>query len=251
MTARVVWADHTAKVSGKWAGDWAVGVVQEHSWGLPSWDRRVVLLTNHMFRDGETIFVSGSREIGVLTRLLPIVNARPCGTFYTQPAADARIQLELLRKPPAVGESRIMGYVRSPVPLAPISRAGTTRTLTTDRDGMYVLAGRSWLDRIFTRTGGSLKVGQHMGRREAVVSPPIGIERCSTGSRVSTAKLRWAGAAQLSLPQYVRVGSACTVASRSPRTSSYHAARGRPGLSWPHPQRRHRHCRACIPLRRN
>jgi hypothetical protein len=176
FTARLIWAGHTAKVSGKWAGDWAIGVVREHFWGLPSWAPHVVLLYNHMFIDGETFFVSGRREKGILTRFLPIVDAQTCGTYYAWPVAYAKIQLQLLREPPAAGESRIMGYVRSPLFPVPVSRPRATRRndwaetyewafnsparerplagarirvtgssgsriVTTDGDGIYVLAG--------------------------------------------------------------------------------------------------------------
>jgi hypothetical protein len=49
FTARMIHVGHTAKVSGRWAGDWAIGVVQEGFWGLPAWTPRLVLLTNSIF----------------------------------------------------------------------------------------------------------------------------------------------------------------------------------------------------------
>src|SRR5207253_9533879 len=48
-------------------GDWAIGVVQERFWGLPSWVPHLVLLTNFIYWTGETYFIDGSHEIGLLT----------------------------------------------------------------------------------------------------------------------------------------------------------------------------------------
>jgi hypothetical protein len=116
FTARLIFVGHTVKVSGRWAGDWAIGVVQERFWGLPRWPG-VVFLTNAVFWEGETYFVSGSRDVGSMTRYLPIVNAGRCGSYYSEPAKDAEIELRLLRKPPLAGEFRIAGCVRREKPL--------------------------------------------------------------------------------------------------------------------------------------
>lgn len=117
FTARLVFVSHAVKVPGRWAGNWAVGLVQEQFWGLPRWAPRVVLLTNGVFWEGETYFVSGSRDVGSLTRFLPIVSAQACGSHYCEPAKDAEIQLRLLRKPPPAGEFRVAGFVRRERPL--------------------------------------------------------------------------------------------------------------------------------------
>ena len=53
-------------------GDWAIGIVQERFWGMPRWTR-LVLLTNYVYWEGETYFVDGRRDEGLLTQFLPIV----------------------------------------------------------------------------------------------------------------------------------------------------------------------------------
>jgi hypothetical protein len=174
FTARVVWTGHVAKVKGRWAGKWAIGLVQEHFWGLPSWAPRLVLLTNYVFVEGQTLFVSGSRDGRMLPGLLPIVDAELCGDLYALPLTYAKMQLQVLRKPPPAGEARIMGYVQSalpPVRLPPVPRgndlsaayewafsippryrplagarvrvtgSSETRIVTTDGSGTYVAAG--------------------------------------------------------------------------------------------------------------
>lgn len=76
------------------AGDWAIGVVQERFWGLPSWSR-LVLLTNYIYYKDVTYFVDGSRGRGVLSRMLPIVEGR-IGCSRTRPAKDAVGDLKVL-----------------------------------------------------------------------------------------------------------------------------------------------------------
>jgi hypothetical protein len=54
-----------------------MAVVQKTYWGLPWWDRKLVLLTFFVgggtgFERGETYFVDGNRESRWLTRRLPI-----------------------------------------------------------------------------------------------------------------------------------------------------------------------------------
>jgi hypothetical protein len=117
FTVRLVFVKHTVKVSGRWPGNSAIGLVQERFWGLPRWNPHLILLTNGIFWEGETYFVTGSRHDGVLTRFLPIAGTRGCGSDYAVPAKDAEIQLRLLRKPPPAHEFRIAGYVRIERPL--------------------------------------------------------------------------------------------------------------------------------------
>jgi len=143
FTARLVWAGHTAKVNGRWAGDWAIGVVQENFWGLPQWAPHLVLLTNHMYREGETFFISGSRQHGILTRFLPIVDATDCGKIYAWPLAYAKIQLQLLRKPLRPGESRIIGTVLSPLSPGSVSRPERQAPRGDDRTAVYEWAFNS------------------------------------------------------------------------------------------------------------
>jgi len=77
-------------------GDWAIGVVQERFWGLPSWSR-LVLLKNFVYRKNETYFVDGSRGYGLLTRELPIVDGRT-NCSRTRPAQEAIADLRALHE---------------------------------------------------------------------------------------------------------------------------------------------------------
>ena len=78
-------------------GEWAIGVVQERFWGVPSWEPHLVLLTNFIYRRGETYFIDGTRENGLLTGLLPIVDAQ-IGCSRSRLAQDAGVDLRLLRE---------------------------------------------------------------------------------------------------------------------------------------------------------
>jgi len=116
FTVRFVHVGHSAKVSGKWAGTWGIGLVQESYWGLPKWSPHFVLVTKSVFWEGKTFFVSGLRSYGLLTGLLPMIDATPCGALGAHPLAESEIQLRLLRKPRQEGEHRIIGYARNPTP---------------------------------------------------------------------------------------------------------------------------------------
>ena len=113
FTARLIRVGHVARVSGKWAGGWAVGLVQDKFWGLPSWTPGLILLTNHTFREGDTYLIDGRRDVRALSRFLPIVEAGPC--TFTGPAADATAELRVLREGRSAREVRIIGRVRNPV----------------------------------------------------------------------------------------------------------------------------------------
>jgi hypothetical protein len=131
FTARLIRTGHTVKVAGRWAGDWGIGTVQEQFWGLPRWMPRVVLLTNNIYWEGETFFVSGGREQGLLTRYLPIVEATSCGSIYARPLSHAELELRILREPRTANESRVLGTVwsfqhRSPQPITPRPRGAPT-----------------------------------------------------------------------------------------------------------------------------
>jgi len=137
-------------------GDWAIGIVQERFWGMPGW-ARLALLTNDIYWEGETYFVDGRRDEGVLTQFLPIV-AGGIGCSRTRLVQDAIVDLRLLRRPPPPGGTRAMGYVRAPEiftpgtvrPRKPAFVAGATievtgpawaGTITTDAAGVYELDG--------------------------------------------------------------------------------------------------------------
>jgi len=132
-------------------GDWAIGVVQERFWGLPSWPR-LVLLTNYIYWEAETYFIDGRRADGLLTRMLPIVDAG-IGCSRTRPEAAAIVDLRALRQGPPTG-TRLIGFVQQPETFAggfsrprppklaadaKISVTGPTgtRTVMTDEAGVY------------------------------------------------------------------------------------------------------------------
>jgi hypothetical protein len=115
FTARLIYAGHKNTDRLGWqAGDWAIGVVQHRYWGLPWWNSRVVSLTHAIFWEGETYFIDGRRPEGLLTRLLPIVEAGPCAR--TRPIVDAAIDLRVLQETVPASGVRIIGYVRKPEP---------------------------------------------------------------------------------------------------------------------------------------
>ncbi len=138
-------------------GDWAIGIVEERFWGMPLWTR-FVLLTNHLYWDGETYFIDGLRYEGLLTRFFPIVEGGEGndGCTRTKPVQESVIDLRLLRTPPPPGSTRVLGYVRGPEiftsvfdrPRQPVFVAGATievtgpagtSSITTDSAGVYEL----------------------------------------------------------------------------------------------------------------
>jgi hypothetical protein len=135
------------------AGDWAIGMVEETFWGTPHW-ARFVLLTNNLYWEGETYFIDGRRDQGLLTQYLPVVGGG-VSCSRTRPAQTAVVDLRLLRRPPA-GGTRIMGYVRGPGVFtslrdrpakAPflagiriqVTGSAYTGTVVTDSTGVYEL----------------------------------------------------------------------------------------------------------------
>jgi hypothetical protein len=104
FTARVIFVGRSLEalrerqgIYDRHAGEWAIGVVQERFWGIPSRGPYLVLLTNFIYRRGETYFIDGSRESGLLTRALPIVGAG-IGCSRSRLAQDAVVDLRLLRE---------------------------------------------------------------------------------------------------------------------------------------------------------
>jgi len=91
---------------------WAVASVREHFWGLPWWDRRILILVmlnrgiGNPFPRGETDFIDGRRLPGSLTRFLPIFD-----TFCTRTdaVANAEVDLRVLREGPPRNGVRILG----------------------------------------------------------------------------------------------------------------------------------------------
>ena len=156
FTARMIRVSHRARVSGKWAGDWAIARVQDRFWGLPSMAPHFVFLTDGLFWEGETYFIDGRRAQGFLTRHLPIVEARPCGR--SGPLVDTTLELRVLREEPPASGTRIVGFVRKhelfvgglTPPAAHTSIAGAKisvtgpsgiTVVTTDQEGIYEVNG--------------------------------------------------------------------------------------------------------------
>ena len=138
-------------------GDWAIGVVQERFWGVPSHWPHLVLMTNFIYWEGETYFIDGSRGNGFLTRMLPIVGAG-INCSRSRPAQYAVVDLRVLREAPPASGTRLIGYVERPEvftgifgpPTEPNFVAGAridvtgptgTKTITTDQTGIYQLDG--------------------------------------------------------------------------------------------------------------
>jgi hypothetical protein len=132
-------------------GDWAIGIVEERFWGMPLWTR-FVLLTNHVYWEGETYFVDGRRFEGWLTRFLPIVEGGAGGCTRTMPVQDAIVDLRLLRTPPPPGSTRVMGYVRGPEIFTPVNVRPRKPTFVAG--AIIDVTGASWSGRITTDSGG-------------------------------------------------------------------------------------------------
>jgi hypothetical protein len=154
FTARLVRVGHVQRVSGRWAGEWAVGEVEERFWGLGAWTPRFVLLTDNIFWEGETYFIDGTGAGGLLTEFLPIVETGIC--TRTRPLVYSTLDLHVLRESRDSSGGRIIGKVtdwrtgghfagltpptvETPLAGARIRLRGSTGTtiLTTDQEGVY------------------------------------------------------------------------------------------------------------------
>lgn len=174
FTAHVIHVGHRVRVSDRWMGNWALAKVEERFWGWPF--PRVVLLTAPGYgygplRSGEDYLVDGRRPTGAVTRFLPIVEIRWCGG-RTARLADAALELRLLKSGFPKDDVRIMGrvdrWVRNTsedlpqeyvlVPGAQVEITGPQGiiTTTTDREGIYDVAGLppgTYQARLRTSTG--------------------------------------------------------------------------------------------------
>src|SRR5262249_6541478 len=56
-----------------------VAVVEDHYWGLPWWNRKVVFFRPVPFWKGKTLFIDGRRDDGLLSRFIPVLHF-PCDT---------------------------------------------------------------------------------------------------------------------------------------------------------------------------
>ncbi len=137
-------------------GDWAIGVVQERFWGVPTRWPHLVVMTNFVFWKGGTYFVDGRRERNLLDNILPLV-AGGIGCSRSRPIQEAVVDLRLLRQAPP-RQAAIVGYVRQPGPWAgmmnpfevvkflggaqiEVTGVDGTRSVATDPSGVYVLDG--------------------------------------------------------------------------------------------------------------
>jgi hypothetical protein len=140
------------EVRDRQVGDWAVGIVEQRFWGVPTWSR-LVLLTNDIYWKSESYFIDGNRPHGILTRFLPIIEGDP-NCSRTRPEADADIDLRLLHQGSVANGVRIIGYVsesqppwqpwmppkpRNALAGAKINVRGSswTGTATADKEGIY------------------------------------------------------------------------------------------------------------------
>ena len=85
------------------------GSRQEHFWGLPWWDRKVLILVRPCSWHGESYLIDGNRPSGILARFLPIVTMRQCGRTDLVTGAD--IELRVLKDGRTRLGGRIIGYV--------------------------------------------------------------------------------------------------------------------------------------------
>ena len=113
FTAKVIRVGHSARISGQWAGKWAIGRVQEDFGGRPWRFVPFVLLRGRVFVEGESYLIDGFRTAEALTNFLPIVEAGSGFPTLTLPVSDglAKMELSLLRHPPRQGDLWIVGRV--------------------------------------------------------------------------------------------------------------------------------------------
>ena len=162
FTARILragklWGPDDSQWSPGWRRYWLAASVQKQFWGLPWWDKKLVIL---LMSDrgggvppphGEVDFVDGRRLPGSLTRFLPIYE-----TFCTRtgPLADSEIDLRVLRDGPPQNGVRILGqtvrvtgtypsYRWETLTAATVEIRGETGTIAvhSDEHGIYDVKG--------------------------------------------------------------------------------------------------------------
>jgi hypothetical protein len=151
----VVFVGRTIYIATEKPGDpigiWAIVSVQQHFWGLPWWNRRIVLVRGGFMKGNKTYFVDGERAEGLLTRLVPVVEFRHCGSRTTL-LNDAVVDLRMLHDGPPKDGVRIIGralrfspqlHRREPAPGAKVLVTGPLGILavTTDAQGVYDVSG--------------------------------------------------------------------------------------------------------------
>jgi hypothetical protein len=91
---------------------WGLALVEKTFWGLPWWDRKIVLLTFFVrggkgFERSEAYFVEDNRQSRRLTRLLPVFEIHCTRTTALK---YAEVDLRALKDGPPQNGVRIMGY---------------------------------------------------------------------------------------------------------------------------------------------
>lgn len=134
--------------NGKTWSTWAVASVQKEFWGLPWWNKKIVVLTFKIFTNGQTLFIDGSRSGGLLTLGIPVVELKLCGS---KPVSDAAVELRVLRDGPPKNGVRIIGHTVSeypdfhsePLPGATVLITGPDGTVETTsyQQGIYDVQG--------------------------------------------------------------------------------------------------------------
>ena len=119
-------------------------IVQQHFWGLPWWDHKIVLVGLPLQAAGP-FFIDGTRMHGLLTQFLPVVEIIRCNR--SRLLEDAKVDLRVLRDgPPHKGVriiGRVMHYNGKDATSIPVTVSGTavTTIFSTDQDGIYDLSG--------------------------------------------------------------------------------------------------------------
>jgi hypothetical protein len=119
-------------------------IVQQHFWGLPWWDHKVVLVGLPL-RPAGPFFIDGTRMQGLLTQFLPVVEVKPCNR--SRLLKDAKVDLRLVHDGPPRTGVRIIGQVQhyntteAPGIQVVIASPSVTTTVITDQDGIYDLSG--------------------------------------------------------------------------------------------------------------
>jgi hypothetical protein len=89
---------------------WAITSVDKRYFGLRPWNRRfAILLWGASFELREKYFVDGRFHRGLLTRLIPLIDFRPCNRSGL--LKDAQVSLRVLDSGSAANGARLIGHV--------------------------------------------------------------------------------------------------------------------------------------------
>lgn len=126
-------------------GEFRFGIVEEQFWGLPRWDKKIILIALPL-QQGETYFIDGTRMQGLLTQFLPVVEVISCNR--TNLLKYATVDLRALHDGPPRSGVRIIGEVKHGrqgeqavgVKVLISGPHGITAT-KTDKEGIYDVTG--------------------------------------------------------------------------------------------------------------